>query len=139
MVFGFTNGLPVPFTHSGQKGSGKTIGVAAMNLLTTLRGSMMEGFLPAGWDLDKIDQLADQGVMRFALEAACTGRIELGTVAARQRRVALNSGLRTCGEGVAGIEEPGGAVVTSFGSGWIGQISLWENDMAAELASESDW
>lgn len=30
-----------------------------MNLMTTLKGSMMEGFLPAGWDLDKIDRLAD--------------------------------------------------------------------------------
>jgi glucosamine-6-phosphate deaminase len=29
-----------------------------MNLLTTLAGSMMEGFLPAGWDLAKIDRLA---------------------------------------------------------------------------------
>ncbi|MBI2808753.1 MAG: glucosamine-6-phosphate isomerase [Planctomycetes bacterium] len=31
-----------------------------MNLLTTFRGSMMEGFLPAGWDLEKIDRLAEQ-------------------------------------------------------------------------------
>ena len=31
-----------------------------MNLLTTFRGSMMEGFLPAGWDLAKIDRLADR-------------------------------------------------------------------------------
>jgi glucosamine-6-phosphate deaminase len=30
-----------------------------MNLLTTFRGSMMEGFLPAGWNLEKIDQLAE--------------------------------------------------------------------------------
>lgn len=30
-----------------------------MNLLTTLRGSLMEGFLPAGWDLEKIDRLAE--------------------------------------------------------------------------------
>jgi len=30
-----------------------------MNLLTTLAGSLMEGFLPAGWDLAKIDRLAD--------------------------------------------------------------------------------
>src|SRR5262249_10545979 len=29
-----------------------------MNLLTTLPGSMMEGFLPKGWDLAKIDRLA---------------------------------------------------------------------------------
>jgi glucosamine-6-phosphate deaminase len=29
-----------------------------MNLLTTLKGSLMEGFLPAGWDLAKIDRLA---------------------------------------------------------------------------------
>jgi len=28
-----------------------------MNLLTTLRGSLMENFLPAGWDLEKIDRL----------------------------------------------------------------------------------
>src|SRR5262245_39007225 len=30
-----------------------------MNLLTTFRGSMMESFLPTGWDLAKIDHLAD--------------------------------------------------------------------------------
>jgi glucosamine-6-phosphate deaminase len=29
-----------------------------MNLITTLPGSLMEGFLPAGWDLKKIDTLA---------------------------------------------------------------------------------
>jgi glucosamine-6-phosphate deaminase len=29
-----------------------------MDLLTTIRGSMMEGFFPAGWDLAKIDRLA---------------------------------------------------------------------------------
>ena len=28
-----------------------------MNLLTTFKGSMMEGFLPAGWDLAKIDRV----------------------------------------------------------------------------------
>jgi glucosamine-6-phosphate deaminase len=30
-----------------------------MNLLTTFAGSLMEGFLPAGWDLARIDRLAD--------------------------------------------------------------------------------
>ena len=29
-----------------------------MNLMTTFKGSMMEGFLPSGWDLAKIDRLA---------------------------------------------------------------------------------
>ena len=29
-----------------------------MNLMTTFKGSLMEGFLPAGWDLLKIDRLA---------------------------------------------------------------------------------
>ncbi len=28
-----------------------------MNLLTTIAGSLMEGFLPKGWDLPKIDSL----------------------------------------------------------------------------------
>jgi glucosamine-6-phosphate deaminase len=32
-----------------------------MDLLTTLKGSMMEGFLPKGWDLDRMDQLAILG------------------------------------------------------------------------------
>lgn len=32
-----------------------------MNLMTTLAGSMMEGFLPAGWDLAKIDRLGALG------------------------------------------------------------------------------
>src|SRR3984957_17400780 len=35
-----------------------TKGPAAMDLMSTLPGSMMEGFLPAGWDLAKIDGLA---------------------------------------------------------------------------------
>ena len=30
-----------------------------MNLLTTIAGSLMEGFLPAGWDLKKIDACVD--------------------------------------------------------------------------------
>ncbi len=30
-----------------------------MNLLSTLRGSMMEGFFPAGWDLERIDRCVD--------------------------------------------------------------------------------
>src|SRR5438128_2722144 len=38
---------------------GSLKGGCSMNLLTTFRGSMMEGFLPAGWDLEKIDRLAD--------------------------------------------------------------------------------
>ncbi len=29
-----------------------------MNLLTTFAGSLMEGFLPAGWDLARIDAQA---------------------------------------------------------------------------------
>src|SRR5712691_746603 len=33
-------------------------GTYTMNLITTLAGSLMEGFLPAGWDLEKIDRLA---------------------------------------------------------------------------------
>src|SRR5438067_5553001 len=39
-----------------------------MDLISTLPGSLMEGFLPAGWDLVKIDRLAalppDQAVAR---------------------------------------------------------------------------
>jgi glucosamine-6-phosphate deaminase len=31
-----------------------------MNLLTTIAGSLMEGFLPRGWDLDKIDACCSQ-------------------------------------------------------------------------------
>ena len=31
-----------------------------MDLMTTLPGSIMEGFFPAGWDLAKIDRLAAQ-------------------------------------------------------------------------------
>jgi len=40
-------------------GSGISWPEKNMNLLSTFRGSMMEGFLPAGWDLEKIDRLAD--------------------------------------------------------------------------------
>ncbi len=31
-----------------------------MNLISTIKGSMMEGFLPAGWDLKKMDECAGQ-------------------------------------------------------------------------------
>ncbi|REK31575.1 MAG: glucosamine-6-phosphate isomerase, partial [Planctomycetota bacterium] len=30
-----------------------------MDLMTTIGGSMMEGFFPAGWDLAKIDACVD--------------------------------------------------------------------------------
>ena len=33
----------------------KAFAITPMNLLTTFAGSMMEGFLPRGWDLAKID------------------------------------------------------------------------------------
>jgi glucosamine-6-phosphate deaminase len=41
-----------------------------MNLLTTLQGSLMEDFLPAGWDLAKIDQLAATSPAEFARREA---------------------------------------------------------------------
>ena len=31
----------------------------AINLLSTLQGSLLEGFFPAGWDLAKIDACCD--------------------------------------------------------------------------------
>jgi glucosamine-6-phosphate deaminase len=37
-----------------------------MDLLTTFSGSLMEGFLPRGWDLAKIDRLAASGPAEFA-------------------------------------------------------------------------
>src|SRR5262245_39728032 len=46
------------FTRSPPVTTGRLKGNHAMNLITTLSGSMMEGFLPAGWDLKKIDALA---------------------------------------------------------------------------------
>src|SRR5262245_45568272 len=51
----FDPGGPVPLalialtTHHGRTN---------MDLISTLPGSMMEGFFPAGWDLAKIDRLA---------------------------------------------------------------------------------
>lgn len=37
-----------------------------MDLISTLPGSLMEGFLPAGWDLEKIDRLGDMGPKELA-------------------------------------------------------------------------
>ena len=36
-----------------------------MNLISTIQGSMLEGYFPAGWDLAKIDQLADRPAEEF--------------------------------------------------------------------------
>src|SRR5947209_4263922 len=44
---------------SGRGGTDGT-GGDAMNLLTTYAGSMMEGFLPRGWDLARIDACCAQ-------------------------------------------------------------------------------
>src|SRR6516162_6763853 len=46
--------------HAGPVARCSHAGRTSMNLLTTLSGSMMEGFLPAGWDLARIDELASQ-------------------------------------------------------------------------------
>src|SRR5207248_3349048 len=51
---------PMPSAAAFPPPRGKTLhpGRPDMDLLTTLPGSLMEGFLPAGWDLAKIDRLA---------------------------------------------------------------------------------
>src|ERR1051326_2401766 len=36
-----------------------------MNLLTTIAGSLMQGYFPAGWDLARIDQLASSAGADF--------------------------------------------------------------------------
>src|SRR6516225_8299388 len=44
------DGFSAAATHSVR-------GLHAMNLITTLAGSMMEGYFPRGWDLARIDRL----------------------------------------------------------------------------------
>jgi glucosamine-6-phosphate deaminase len=34
------------------------VGMGEINLMATIKGSMLEGFLPSGWDLEKIDKCA---------------------------------------------------------------------------------
>ena len=35
-----------------------------MDFLTTVKGSLLEGFYPKGWDMKKIDECCDKGVAR---------------------------------------------------------------------------
>lgn len=35
-----------------------------MNFMTTVKGSLLEGFYPAGWDMDRIDACCEKGVQR---------------------------------------------------------------------------
>lgn len=35
-----------------------------MNFMSTVKGSLLEGFFPAGWDMEKIDACCDKGVAR---------------------------------------------------------------------------
>ena len=35
-----------------------------MDFLTTVKGSLLEGFYPKGWDMEKIDKCCDMGVKR---------------------------------------------------------------------------
>ena len=35
-----------------------------MDFLSTLEGSLLEGFFPKGWDMKKIDECCDKGVTR---------------------------------------------------------------------------
>ena len=35
-----------------------------MDFLSTLEGSLLEGFFPKGWDMKKIDECCDKGVAR---------------------------------------------------------------------------
>lgn len=37
-----------------------------MNFMTTVKGSLLEGFYPAGWDMEKIDVCCEKGVQREA-------------------------------------------------------------------------
>ena len=42
-----------------------------MNLLSTLQGSLMEGFFPSGWDLEKIGAFANAAGAYLASELMC--------------------------------------------------------------------
>ena len=35
-----------------------------MNFMTTVKGSLLENFYPAGWDMQKIDECCEKGVAR---------------------------------------------------------------------------
>src|SRR6476660_9829016 len=48
-------GPPAGTRVESSRPSGAERSQGAMNLLTTYAGSLMEGFLPQGWDLAKID------------------------------------------------------------------------------------
>ena len=37
-----------------------------MDFLSTVKGSLLEGFYPEGWDMKKIDECCDKGVAREA-------------------------------------------------------------------------
>ena len=54
-----------------------------MDLTTTIRGSMMEGFLPKGWDLRTIDQLGG-----LSPQEATTRRVPLWTQWAKLQALA---------------------------------------------------
>src|SRR5438445_99400 len=87
-----------------------------MNLLTTFRGSMMEGFLPAGWNLEKIDTLADLAGPAM-LKRCSWWHPKFEPVA--------------CGS-LTDFD-------TVFGIGRVCHIAFWEPHFAAEFKSEADW
>ena len=35
-----------------------------MNFMSTVKGSLLEGFYPAGWDMAKMDACCEKGVQR---------------------------------------------------------------------------
>ena len=64
-----------------------------MDLVSTLSGSMMEGFFPAGWDLHKIDQLAAAPPAQLHERRICGGGDdESGTAGSTRQVIQRQSG-----------------------------------------------
>ncbi len=52
-----------------------------MNFMTTVKGSLLEGFYPAGWDMEKVDACCEKGVAREAFWNKDFTPISCGTLA----------------------------------------------------------
>ncbi len=133
-----------------------------MDLVSTISGSMMEGFLPAGWDLARIDELGalsgadvvqrrpwwnpqfepvscrDYADFDTFMEALY-GPLESRTVPKSQRHFALKDELPTYAQQIGDLKKKGGKLVTVFGIGRVCHIAFWEPHFAAEFKSESEW
>src|SRR3989442_433821 len=96
-----------------------------INLITTLKGSLLENFYPSGWDLKKIDRCCDMSLKTLTTPAKFWNEDFLPRPVADVSEMDRRIGDETANP------------VTVYGSARVSHIAFWEPQLAGQYSPDN--